>query len=76
MRSWLAPLFPFLCLGTMLALVIVGIVLFSYLLIFGAIMGSILFIIAWIKSLVIQRKPPNPPILQPKTGRIIDHDDV
>lgn len=71
----LSRLLPFFFLGIMLVLVIVGIILFSYLMILGAIVGLILFTIAWIKGLFA----PKPPKQLPKShrpGQTIDHDDL
>ena len=76
MQSFWKRLLPYIFLGIMLVLAVVGVILFSYLLIFGAIVGVILFIIAWIRELFFRKKTK---ILQPgqhKTGRTIDHDNL
>ncbi len=73
-RSFLERLLPFILLGIMIVLGVVGIVLFSYLLIFGALIGLILFIVAWVQGL-FQSKQKKASRLQQKRGRIIDHDN-
>lgn len=62
----------FLFLGMAIVALIAGLVLFSYLLLYGALVGAILFLIFWLKEKIFpdkkikQQKPP--------AGRIIDHD--
>ncbi len=74
MRNLLAKIIPFLFLGMMLVILVVGFVLLSYLLIFGAIVGLILFVIAWVRDKLFPSKHLTK-TNQPKSGRIIDHDD-
>ncbi|MCD6039256.1 MAG: hypothetical protein K0S27_656 [Gammaproteobacteria bacterium] len=74
MRSIIERFLPFVFLGILLVLIAVGIVLFSYLLIFGAIVGLILFVIAWIKGLLGYKKQRRSIITRHKSGRTIDHD--
>lgn len=76
MNSLLARIIPFFVLGIMVVLLIVGIILFSYLLVLGAIVGFVLFLAAWLKNklfrskqTVIREQTPE------KQGRIIDHDE-
>lgn len=75
MQSFIARLLPFMFLGILLVLVVVGIILFSYLLLFGAMIGLILFVVAWIKGLFLPNKQKCPRGYQKKQGRIIDHDN-
>ncbi len=76
MQSLFGRLLPFIFLGIMLVLAVVGIILFSYLLIFGAIVGIILFIAAWIKGLFFHKKIKRSQYEQQKKGRTIDHDSL
>lgn len=63
---------PFLALGIMLVLLFAGLVLLSYLLVFGALVGIALFVMAWLKEKIF---PPTQKPEQLKQGRIIEHDD-
>jgi len=74
MQSFMARLLPFIFLGILLVLVVVGVILFSYLLLFGAMVGLILFGVAWIKGLFSRNKQKYPAAYHKKQGRIIDHD--
>ena len=74
MQSFMARLLPFIFLGILLVLVVAGVILFSYLLIFGAMVGLFLFLVAWIKGLFFRNKQKYPAEYQKKKGRIIDHD--
>lgn len=66
-------LIPFIFLGIALVAFAVGIFILSYLLLFGALVGLILFTITWVKELLTHKKKPE----QPKKikGRVIDSDD-
>ncbi len=68
MNSFFSRLAPFIYLGIMLAILIAGIVIFSYLLILGALLGVVLFSIAWIKERFFSSKK------RQQSGRIIEHD--
>ena len=75
MNPFISRILPFFYLGIVVVLFIVGLILLSYLLISGAIVGLILFVIAWIvdffkkkRSHTIQKKS--------KKGHTIDHDDL
>lgn len=76
MRNIFTRLIPFISFGIILVLFIVGFVLLSYLLIAGAVIGLVLFIIAWFKEKlfptkhVIKRQPPS----DDRPGRTIDHE--
>jgi len=74
--SILSRILPFLFFGMFIVVLVVGLVLLSYLLIFGAIVGLFLFALAWIrdkffapKDVVPYQKP------QKGTGRTFDHDE-
>jgi hypothetical protein len=71
MEPFLARLLPFMFLGILTVLTVVGIILFSYLLIFGAAVGFILFVVAWIKGLFTRK---NQRLVRHKQGRIIEHE--
>ncbi len=59
-------LIPFLGLGIFIVLLFTGIIIFSYLLIFGAIVGLVLFILFWIYNKFTSKSKPS--------GRVVDHD--
>lgn len=61
-------LIPFLGLGIFIVLLFTGIIIFSYLLVFGAIAGLILFVIFWIYNKLTSKTKPS--------GRVIDHDKI
>src|SRR5207249_1087209 len=74
-RTLFNKLTHFILLGIIIVVLIAGFILFSYLLIWGAIVGLVLFLFAWIKetffpsnNLTIQQREKKP-------GRTIDHDD-
>jgi hypothetical protein len=76
LKSIAEKIIPFLFLGIMLVVLAFGILLFSYVLILGALVGFVLYIIAIVrdkffssKHVVKTDKPKN-------SGRIIDHDDT
>jgi len=71
MNRLLQRIIPFVILGIMIVIFVVGLVVFSYLLIFGALIGLILFVIAWIREKIF----PSKPLTKIHRGRIIDHDD-
>ncbi|EKD72481.1 MAG: hypothetical protein ACD_45C00664G0001, partial [uncultured bacterium] len=56
MNTLLKRLLPFIFLGITLVVFVVGIVLLSYLLIVGAIVGFILFLIAWVKEKIFPQR--------------------
>lgn len=74
MRRLLEQLLPFIILGIGLVAFAFGMILFAYLFIFGAMIGLILFIVAWVKNKFFA---PKSAVTQPKKkpGRTIDSDD-
>lgn len=69
MQNFLLRLLPFLFLGVMTVIFICGLIIFSYLLIFGAILGFVFFILAWFK----ERFFPNRHLTKThKPGRTLD----
>ncbi len=74
MKSIFEKMLPFMFVGIMLVVLVLGIILFSYILILGAIVGCILYVIARIRKLFSSKQMAR--THQPKQpGRIIDHDD-
>lgn len=73
MRHFFAALMPFVMLGIAIVAFAFGLMLMVYLFIFGAILGSVLFLIAWIK----QKFFPSKHIVkkEQKVGRTFDHQD-
>ena len=68
----LAKLLPFLMLGLMIVLFVIGIIFFSYVLIIAVIVGAILYAIAYIRLKFFTRKKP---VQKTESkGRVIDHD--
>lgn len=63
---------PFIVLGIMLVILVAGFVLLSYLLIAGALVGLVLFVLAWAKDKFFPRK--NLPFVQ-RSARTFEHDD-
>ncbi|EKD54195.1 MAG: hypothetical protein ACD_60C00117G0001 [uncultured bacterium] len=74
MNTFLQRLIPFIFLGILLVLFVVGVILFSYLLIVGAIVGLILFLIAWVKEKFFPGHKALKP-KHPRSHRTIDHRD-
>ena len=72
MKNLYAKIMPFIMLGIALVAIFYGLILLAYLFVFGAIVGSILFVIAWVKATYFSsRSIPIPK----RTGRTIDHDE-
>lgn len=72
MQTLFSRIMPFIVLGIMLVVLIAGFILFSYLLVFGAILGLVLFMGAWLKEKFFPSQKISAII---KRGRTIDHDD-
>jgi len=70
--GFLGKLLPFFAMGIFLILGIVSLILVSYLLFLGCLIGFILFAIAWVKNRFFTKKHDPNPLQQ---GRIYDHDD-
>jgi hypothetical protein len=71
MQKFLRQLVPFLLAGIAVVAFAFGILLLAYLLLFGAIVGVILFIIVWAKNKFF---PPKSPAKRRPSSRIIDAD--
>jgi len=72
MNRFLNQLIPFILAGIAIVAFAFGIMLLAYLFLFGAIIGFILFIIAWIHNRFFAKKTM---VKKHKSGRIIDSDD-
>jgi hypothetical protein len=76
MHRLVARITPFLFLGMGLVALIAGLILFSYLLILGALVGLALFVITWVKEKFFPSKSLSTrerPELKRK-GRTFDHE--
>ena len=68
----LAKFLPFLTLGVMIVVFIVGLIFFSYIFIFAVIVGAILYAMAYVRLKFFTRKKP---AQKPESkGRVIEHD--
>ncbi len=76
MGSLITRIIPFIFLGVMIVLLVAGIIVFSYLLMVGALIGLVLFAFSWIKNRLFRDKSNLPANPKTKTGRTIDHDDL
>ncbi|WED43211.1 hypothetical protein [Legionella cardiaca] len=66
----LQQLIPFLIAGIAIALVIGLFIMFSYVLIWGLVIGGVLWLIYFVKNLLFPVKKE-----EPAKGRIIEHND-
>lgn len=71
MQTFLQRMMPFFLLGIIIVIFVFGLILFSYLLICGALVGFVLFIIAWAKEKFFPVKDLS---VQNKRGRTFDQD--
>lgn len=67
----LQSILPFIAFGVMIAISVVLFIFFSYLLIWGIIIGFFIWVFAIIRSYFSSPKPKN----KPKKGRVIEHED-
>jgi hypothetical protein len=72
MKNIYAKIMPFFMLGIALVLIFYGLVLLAYVFVFGAIVGMVLFSIAWIKAKFFASRSISVP---KRRGRIIEHDE-
>lgn len=71
----LAKFLPFLMLGLMIVLFIIGVIFFSYVLIIAVIIGAILYAVAYIRlKFFTPKKPAQKTGSTGSKGRVIDHD--
>lgn len=73
MHRLLNVLSPFIILGIVLAVLVFGAILMGYLLLFGAIIAVIIFVIKKIQMWFLPKRPI--PKKDNNTGRVIDADD-
>jgi len=73
MKRFFKQFIPFIIIGIVIVALAFGILLLSYLLLFGVMMGLILFFINWVRNKFFP--PKKPIIVKKKSGRIIDSDD-
>jgi len=74
MRRIFTSLIPFLFFGILVVILAAGLIIVSYLLIWGAIVGLILFLIAWIKEKLFPSKHLTRTNPSKSSGRTIDHE--
>ncbi|MGL5741349.1 MAG: hypothetical protein ACRCXC_01765 [Legionella sp.] len=68
-------LVPFIVAGIAIALLLGVLFMFSYILIWGIILGGFLWLVATIKQLLFPKPSTKTEIIQKNQGRIIEHDD-
>jgi len=73
MPNFFQRVMPFIAFGIILVLLVAGLVLLSYLLVFGALIGLVLFGIAWLREKLFPSKNITTDL---KRGRTIDHDEM
>ena len=76
MRTFLARLIPFIFLGIMIVFLVIGLLILSQLLIYGAIIGCVLFFFAWLRELLFAKKTRLPIEKKSTQGRTIDHNNL
>ena len=76
MQSFLSRIIPFIFLGIIIVILIAGMIVLSYLLIFGALVGLVLFVFAWIKDRFFNKRTDLPTATKSRRGRTIDHHDL
>lgn len=71
----LTRIMPYIGLGLFIVLLVFAVIFLSYLFIFGAIVGLILFSIAWVRAKFAKKKPTTA-TTQTHHGKIYDHDEI
>lgn len=74
MKKFFNQLLPFIFAGIAIVAFAFGIILLAYLFLFGALVGFVLFLIAWIRKKFFLPKTTYKPKAK-QTGRIIDSND-
>lgn len=72
MQRLINKLLPFFFAGIAIVAFAFGIVLLAYLFMLGALVGIVLFLIAWVRQKFFPKKTI---VIKKKSGRIIDSDD-
>lgn len=73
MQRFVNKLLPFFLAGMAIVVLAFGLMLLVYLLLFGAVIGLILFVVNWLREQLFPPKKPIP--VKKERGRIIDSDD-
>lgn len=68
-------LIPFIIAGIAIALFVGLLFMFSYVVIWGLIIGGVMWLISVIKELIVPSAKTSVNVEQKKSGRIIEHDD-
>jgi hypothetical protein len=76
MKNFLHKLMPFIVLGITIFIFIVGLIILSYILIFGALIGLFLFVAQWLREKLASQKSSKTPEKVEQKGRTIDHDRI
>ena len=71
MNKLMARILPFILFGISIVIFVVALILFTYLVVYGALVGLVLFAIVWIKSKLFSKKKEIK-----RVGHTIDHDDT
>lgn len=71
LQQMLQTLVPFLVIGVIVAMCIGLLIMFSYALLWGLVIGGVLWIASLIKTMLF----PSPPPPRQNEGRIIEHND-
>ena len=71
--SFIDSLVPFLIIGVSIAVFVALMVLLSYVILWGLLIGGILWVVLFIKEKLFPSKKPRP---EEKKGRIIDYDEI
>jgi hypothetical protein len=71
MQKYIARIMPFIMLGIALVAFALGVMILVYVFAIGAIVGCLLFAVAWIRNRFFAREKR---IFVPKRGRTIDHE--
>lgn len=75
MNKFFEKLVPFLLLGMAIVAFVFGLLLLTYLFLFGAAVGLVLFLITWIRQRFFGKKEVISYKVTRKKGRVIDSDD-
>lgn len=71
LNQYVTRILPYLFLGFVLVLFVIGIIIFSYVLIIGTIIGLVLFSISYLRTRFLSKKQQIKPTRPPRT---IDHE--
>lgn len=75
LKKNLETLLPFLMLGIAIALMIGLFIMFSYVLVWGLMIGGVLWIVSFITSYFFPSKQEPAKPVKSQKGRVIDHDE-